>query len=139
MQKLFVICALLSSLLLSSCSKQKSTYVLSQELSAKMQALPDLIRKVDSEESATKAAQDISALAESVVQIAGQVEHEQYLTHEQRMEFERSLREVQEESEYLLTRLAAQPTLVIKLTDSIVELGNALEYAARVMQEPKSL
>ncbi|WP_435689771.1 hypothetical protein [Rubritalea sp.] len=94
---------------------------------------------MDSVESADLVVKKIESLADAVTSIAQRVDAESYLGYEQGLEFESSLRDVQDETEYLLTLLSAQPELVIKLTEPIAKLGDSLEFAASVMKQPKSL
>ncbi|MFC5050057.1 hypothetical protein ACFPK9_05495 [Rubritalea spongiae] len=130
---------LVVALWLCACSKQESTTSeLSQELKLELERLPDIVREVESLDSAETAAGEIVAMADAVTSIAQRVEAEEYLTQEQRITFESSLRDVQDELEYLLTKLSSQPELVIKLTEPVAKLGDALEFASRVMKGPRS-
>lgn len=122
---------------LSACSKQKSTNALAVELSQSMEMLPTLVKNVESVEDAKIAAQKISDLADDVLSIAQQVEADEYLSNDQRIKLESGLRDIQAETEYLLTRLAAKPEQVIVLADSLAKLGNSLEVASSVMKQPR--
>lgn len=130
---LLVIC-----LALVSCSKRETTGELGRELADEMRALPEIVRTVEDLASAEIAVTKLNALTEKVIQIAERSDVNEPLTLEQSQRVEKVLREAQEETEYLLTQLSAKPELVVKLTDSIAKLGDALEFASKVMKGAES-
>lgn len=124
-----------SSLFLVSCSKRETTVNLGQQVAEKFAELPATMRSVQDEESAEAAVQKIQSITQSVIQIVEQVDVDEPLTTEERLNIEKQLRDTQDEVEYLFTQLSQKPALVVKISEPIAELGEALEFASSAMNQ----
>lgn len=119
---------------LCSCSQRRSTAELADALTDQVEQLPGVLRSIENEESAANAVARINQMHDSVVVLAQEVEQGELLTREQRLVIERKLRAAQDESVFILQSLSDQPEVLIQLSGPLAKLGDALEFASRVMK-----
>jgi hypothetical protein len=120
--------------LLSSCSQRRSTAEIAGAMTDEIDQLPLVLRVIENEESASVAVESIQKMRDSVVALTQEVEKGELLTREERLVVERKLRRVQDESAFILQSLSAKPAVLIQLSGPLSELGDALEFASRVMK-----